>query len=360
MTFRNTISLLVAFLSCQSPGHTFFDTFMYTCSSAMVCVDIAKCDKVGIISNNDVILSQADEQYRSPLVPCRRSDGDQGVCCRDPNYKDDWPTDVKYYDQKGKWNPKPTIPQIVASDSKATEVRICTPPEVKLPNGKCAKADVVSRGSSFGSEGIVKVPTKAPLQYLPPVTELPCPAGTKRGPRPGSCESVEKNVPKKVTPSIVKDIVQEATKAPVVYLPPKSSSHVKENAECTPNEIRLPNGECGVKVTSPKPPTTYLPPVPQKTCPPGTNRTLKGCEATLKIYKPSILKVTPSTIRPPPNKPTLPYMPDRTYLPPPPATQLKADEVILNSIPDNNEAQSCKYGSIFEHNNKRYCCELIS
>lgn len=419
MTFRNTISFLVAFVACLSPCHTFFDVYMYKCSSAMVCVDISKCDKVGIISTNDVILTENEELFRSPLVPCRKPDGDQGVCCRDPNYKDDWPTD--YVDNKGKWNPKPTQPQILASGSKTTEVKVCTPPEVKLPNGRCGKADVVSSGSSFSSEQVVKVPTKAPLEYLPPVTELPCPPGTQRGPKPGSCVSQSKNVPPTVAPTpkpstskefvsipttapsiylppvtelpcpagtqrgpkpgsceaVHKDVpvvvptpkpstartfVEETTKAPVVYLPPKSSSNVKEEAECGPNETRLGNGECMV-VPATKPPVTYVPPVPKtpsKPCPPGTNRTPKGCEATITIYKPHLEKKTPSTAKPPITaKPTLPYMPDRTYLPPVPRTQLKPAETNVNSIFGNNEGQ-CSHGSIMEHNNKRYCCELIS
>lgn len=305
MTFRNMIRLLVTLVLCLRPGHTFFDTFMYPCSAAMVCVDIAKCDKIGVMSKNDVILSKSEELFRSPLLPCRKTDGDQGVCCRDPDYKDDWPTDVKYYDQKGQYDPKPTIPKIIGADSKTTEVKECTPPSVKLPNGKCGAAKVVTGGSAFAAEEIVK-------------------------PTP---------------------------KDPVKYLPPKSGSQLKQDAECAPNEVRLPNGDCGVK-TSTKPPLTYLPPVTPPPCPPGTKKGPNGkCESTAKV----VPKATPKPFT---AKPTLSYMPDRTYLPPPPPSQLKAVDTSINSIPkppnrQNNEAK-CSHGTIIEQNNKRYCCEQIS
>lgn len=66
------------------------------CPAATNCTDISFCNADGTISPSPVSLSPEQETYRVPLSQCRDdSKGlSQGVCCRDPNYTDPWPTDL--------------------------------------------------------------------------------------------------------------------------------------------------------------------------------------------------------------------------------------------------------------------------
>ena len=81
------------------------------CPSAMKCVPRVNCDFNGVMVNYNVILSQAQEEQRVPLIvslfkmltelsskhsffqPCFNTarGNSVDVCCRDPNYKDPWP-----------------------------------------------------------------------------------------------------------------------------------------------------------------------------------------------------------------------------------------------------------------------------
>ncbi|XP_031633486.1 inactive serine protease scarface [Contarinia nasturtii] len=66
------------------------------CPAATNCTDIQYCAADGTMSTSPVTLTSEQETYRVPLSPCRdESKGiSQGVCCRDPNYTDPWPTDL--------------------------------------------------------------------------------------------------------------------------------------------------------------------------------------------------------------------------------------------------------------------------
>lgn len=68
-----------------------FGVFTYPCSQAMFCVDRNTCDQFGVMSPNAVSLTPDEEANRQPLVPCLKPDKTRGVCCRDPNFVDDWP-----------------------------------------------------------------------------------------------------------------------------------------------------------------------------------------------------------------------------------------------------------------------------
>merc|ERR1719431_2143929 len=64
-----------------------------TCPSAMKCVPKISCNFNGVLVEEQVVLSEAQERQRVPLIPCFspvRSNA-VDVCCRDPNYKDPWP-----------------------------------------------------------------------------------------------------------------------------------------------------------------------------------------------------------------------------------------------------------------------------
>ena len=81
------------------------------CPSAMKCVPRVNCDFNGVMVSFNVILSQAQEEQRVPLIvslfkmltelsskhsffqPCFNTarGNSVDVCCRDPNYKDPWP-----------------------------------------------------------------------------------------------------------------------------------------------------------------------------------------------------------------------------------------------------------------------------
>lgn len=66
------------------------------CPAATNCTDIQFCNADGTISTSPVSLTKEQETYRVPLSPCRdESKGiSRGVCCRDPNYTDPWPTNL--------------------------------------------------------------------------------------------------------------------------------------------------------------------------------------------------------------------------------------------------------------------------
>lgn len=66
------------------------------CPAATNCTDIQFCGADGTISTSPVTLTKQQETYRVPLSPCRdESKGiSQGVCCRDSNYTDPWPTNL--------------------------------------------------------------------------------------------------------------------------------------------------------------------------------------------------------------------------------------------------------------------------
>merc|ERR1719228_858399 len=64
-----------------------------TCPSAMKCVPKINCNFNGVMVEDQVVLTEAQERQRVPLIPCFspvRSNA-VDVCCRDPNYKDPWP-----------------------------------------------------------------------------------------------------------------------------------------------------------------------------------------------------------------------------------------------------------------------------
>lgn len=66
------------------------------CPAATNCTEYQFCNADGTISTSPVNLTPEQETYRVPLSACRdESKGiSQGVCCRDPNYTDPWPTNL--------------------------------------------------------------------------------------------------------------------------------------------------------------------------------------------------------------------------------------------------------------------------
>lgn len=91
-TFRCCI-LAAAFLITTSEALKYpFAKFKFKCSAGMLCVEENLCDQYGVISPSTVLLTPDEEEYRMPLLPCKKKEGGTGVCCRDPNYKDDWPS----------------------------------------------------------------------------------------------------------------------------------------------------------------------------------------------------------------------------------------------------------------------------
>uniref|UniRef100_A0A336KS91 CSON014385 protein n=1 Tax=Culicoides sonorensis TaxID=179676 RepID=A0A336KS91_CULSO len=113
------LKLLAGVLLClgSSYAQSPFGIYTFKCSAAMVCVDLIDCDQSGMISKNANSLTEEQAVFR--FNPCKKPDGNRGVCCRDPEYKDDWPT-----------GPKPPGPGTIGDD-------YCPPPLVKLPNKSC-------------------------------------------------------------------------------------------------------------------------------------------------------------------------------------------------------------------------------
>jgi hypothetical protein len=64
--------------------------FPTECAAALLCVNEAKCDSKGVISDRQI--TEPEKQFRVALSGCTHNEtGEIGVCCRDPNYKDPWP-----------------------------------------------------------------------------------------------------------------------------------------------------------------------------------------------------------------------------------------------------------------------------
>lgn len=65
------------------------------CPAAMNCTSRQFCDASGTISKTPVDLSPEQAMFRVPLIDCQdRQTATDGVCCRDPDYTDPWPTEI--------------------------------------------------------------------------------------------------------------------------------------------------------------------------------------------------------------------------------------------------------------------------
>ncbi|CAH1278409.1 unnamed protein product [Diabrotica balteata] len=63
------------------------------CAAALKCVQEIYCTAEGVVSPVPVVLSKEQEILRVPTTACRDIEtGILGKCCRDPNYKDPWPS----------------------------------------------------------------------------------------------------------------------------------------------------------------------------------------------------------------------------------------------------------------------------
>ncbi|KAK9874462.1 hypothetical protein WA026_002803, partial [Henosepilachna vigintioctopunctata] len=63
------------------------------CAAALKCVQEIYCSADGIVSPVPVVLTNEQALSKVPTTVCRDvASGTIGVCCRDPNYKDPWPS----------------------------------------------------------------------------------------------------------------------------------------------------------------------------------------------------------------------------------------------------------------------------
>ncbi|XP_045465843.1 probable serine/threonine-protein kinase nek3 [Harmonia axyridis] len=63
------------------------------CAAALKCVQEIYCTAEGVVSPVPVVLTKEQALSRVPTTVCRDiGSGTTGVCCRDPNYKDPWPS----------------------------------------------------------------------------------------------------------------------------------------------------------------------------------------------------------------------------------------------------------------------------
>lgn len=139
------LRLLIGALLCLTPALAQFEGFTFKCSTATLCVDRSVCDKNGVISPTPVTLTEDEELFRAPMVPCKIPGGGSGFCCRDPDYKDDWPSDYV----------EPGIPR---PSNKGSD-EICPPPLIKLPNGKCGSKPTPRPPTAEGCKSpFVKLP----------------------------------------------------------------------------------------------------------------------------------------------------------------------------------------------------------
>nr|XP_023020675.1 mediator of DNA damage checkpoint protein 1-like [Leptinotarsa decemlineata] len=63
------------------------------CAAALKCVQEIYCTAEGVVSPVPVVLTKEQELLRAPTTVCKDLEsGITGKCCRDPNYKDPWPS----------------------------------------------------------------------------------------------------------------------------------------------------------------------------------------------------------------------------------------------------------------------------
>lgn len=162
-------------------------TFTFKCSSALLCVDDNLCDPDGVISETPVTLTE--EQQAIPRNICKKSGGGEGICCRDPNYKDDWPAN---YVDPGLPKPKPPPPpppgQADASApapappkpiSKPVEERPVQPPpptRIELPEEAPPSSAPAPPSPSLPEAPAPPAPEIPAPEPAPPVTQAPPPA----------------------------------------------------------------------------------------------------------------------------------------------------------------------------------------
>lgn len=65
------------------------------CAAAMNCTKKEYCTAAATISKTPVVLTPDQELFRVPMTTCViKETGEDGVCCRDLDYTDPWPTSV--------------------------------------------------------------------------------------------------------------------------------------------------------------------------------------------------------------------------------------------------------------------------
>ncbi|XP_055387830.1 inactive serine protease scarface isoform X2 [Condylostylus longicornis] len=99
------------------------------CAAALNCTRSEYCSATGVISDTPVVLSEDQEIYRVPMTSCYNpEEGFNGVCCRDPNYKDPWPASqlgqykAELFGDTGAYKPS-TRTQRRANNNLATEAQ---------------------------------------------------------------------------------------------------------------------------------------------------------------------------------------------------------------------------------------------
>jgi len=211
--------VLIALALCSAAGAQFappsFAQFRFRCSTALNCTASEFCDKDGVISSTPINLSESQLILAVPRLPCRRPDGSDGVCCRDRDYKDDWPTD--YVD--------PGIPRPPPTQNKEEAASRPKPPP-----------------------SVVREDELAARTYLPPTTRAPTtPRTTPRPPPP---------------PPVRRDDAVTAQ----TYLPPTTA---RPTTRSPPTTTRAPTTRAPTTRPPPPPPVrrddavtaqTYLPP----------------------------------------------------------------------------------------------------
>lgn len=197
MIIRNlgTFMFLIVLMAtcCQTIDLSIFGKFKFRCSTAMLCVDEVMCDQFGVISKVPIVLTETEELFRHPLLPCNKKEGGDGVCCRDPDFKDDWP--ANWVDPVYKpWSPKPTVP---------------TPATTRRP-GVTRPVQTQSIPSQVTAPGLIRLKSTVPLVVDPkPLIFLP----VEPKPAPEATQGRSRNIDIRVYPESPSDSVSESTKS---------------------------------------------------------------------------------------------------------------------------------------------------
>uniref|UniRef100_A0A336KV48 CSON014387 protein n=1 Tax=Culicoides sonorensis TaxID=179676 RepID=A0A336KV48_CULSO len=233
----------------------------------MYCVDRIDCNKSRMIAKNVNAVTEEEAVFR--FMACKKPDGGRGVCCQDPNYKDDWPTvpgtcdppNVRFDD--GRCVTPPTPPP-----------GSCPPPLIKLLNGSCGckPPKVLLPSGKCGTETtITTTPTPPDEKCKPPKVKL---SDDKCGCKP----------PLVLLPN---DKCGTETTITTTPTPP--------DEKCKPPKVLLPSGECGQNDTTiiviPPPPT----PTTTPTTPTGSPKTARDGECTTRNRQAKFAKASYNT-----------------------------------------------------------------
>ncbi|XP_063702732.1 uncharacterized protein LOC134832585 [Culicoides brevitarsis] len=275
---------VIAIVLCISVtfAATLHDAFTFKCSAAMVCVDKPNCDINGIIVKTTVTLTAEEEAFRQPLLPCKKIDGNYGVCCRDPDYRDDWPSSkiphtpsittpstTTPYTPSTPSSTTPHTPSITTPSSKTPHTPSITTPSTTTPHTPSITTPSTTTPPNFYTRQLLLLPITTPSTTTPHTPSITTPSTTTP------------HTPSITTPSTT------TPHTPSITTPSTTTPHTPSITTPSTTTPHTPS------ITTPSTTTPYTPSTPSSTTPHTPSITTPS---TTTPHTPSI--TTPSTTTP--------------------------------------------------------------